>query len=228
MRLDAQTDSPAGPDGAAHGRRHFHGGQPAAAQRHARARTRPGLHRAPPLPGGVALGDPTPRFVADSRQKAMAAIDATAWDPMNKALLRVARLSLGRPYKAFSLDQGREGTAAARLHPLRLLPVRGAAAGPGEQPGGGDPERGCRALRRSRAKAALRERRGGLLPAAALLHALGRSGRAQRLRGEPQPLPAGRRQPRAEARFHVDPHRQLQADEAGAQPAVHQRSWRRI
>ncbi len=60
----------------------------------------------PPLPGGGALGDPTPRFVADSRQKAMDAIDATAWDPMNKALLRLARLSLGRPYKAFSLDQG--------------------------------------------------------------------------------------------------------------------------
>ena len=60
----------------------------------------------PPLPGGVALGDPTPRFVADSRQKAMAAIDATAWDPMYRALLRLARLSLGYPYKAFSLDDG--------------------------------------------------------------------------------------------------------------------------
>ncbi|KEF42016.1 MAG: hypothetical protein ER33_08455 [Cyanobium sp. CACIAM 14] len=60
----------------------------------------------PPLPGGVALGDPTPRFVGDSREKAMAAIDATAWDRMNQGLIRLARRFEGFPYKAFSLDGG--------------------------------------------------------------------------------------------------------------------------
>ncbi|WP_216904737.1 N-acetylmuramoyl-L-alanine amidase-like domain-containing protein [Synechococcus sp. CCY 9618] len=59
---------------------------------------------APPLPGGVALGDPTPRFVADSKAMAVAAIDGTAWDPMNRALINLARRYQGYPYKAFSLD----------------------------------------------------------------------------------------------------------------------------
>lgn len=57
-------------------------------------------------PGGVALGDPTPRFVGDSRAVVVAAIDGTAWAPMNLALVQLARRFLGSPYKGFSLDGG--------------------------------------------------------------------------------------------------------------------------
>jgi hypothetical protein len=60
----------------------------------------------PPLPGGVALGDPTPRFVDDTKEKAVEAIDATAWAPMNQALRTLARRFLGSPFKGFSLDGG--------------------------------------------------------------------------------------------------------------------------
>lgn len=67
----------------------------------------PGVAAAlPPLPGGVALGDPTPRFMADSREEAAEAIDATAWAPMNQALVTLARRYLGLPFQGFSLDGG--------------------------------------------------------------------------------------------------------------------------
>ncbi|MDM7953849.1 MAG: DUF1460 domain-containing protein [Cyanobium sp. CZS 25K] len=60
----------------------------------------------PPLPGGGALGDPTPKFVGETRVLAMEAIDATAWAPMNQALVQLARRFLDYPFKGFSLDGG--------------------------------------------------------------------------------------------------------------------------
>jgi Protein of unknown function (DUF1460) len=60
----------------------------------------------PPLPGGVALGDRTPKFVGKTRLLAAEAIDATAWAPMNQALVQLARRYLGLPFKGFSLDGG--------------------------------------------------------------------------------------------------------------------------
>ncbi len=60
----------------------------------------------PPLPGGVALGDATPKFVGETRLLAMEAIDATAWAPMNQALVQLARRFLDYPFKGFSLDGG--------------------------------------------------------------------------------------------------------------------------
>ncbi len=59
-----------------------------------------------PLPGGMALGDPTPKFVGETRVLAMEAIDATAWAPMNQALVQLARRFLDYPFAGFSLDGG--------------------------------------------------------------------------------------------------------------------------
>lgn len=60
----------------------------------------------PSLSDGVVLGDPTPRFVANTKKEAAEAIDATAWAPMNQALVQLARRYLGLPFKGFSLDGG--------------------------------------------------------------------------------------------------------------------------
>ena len=73
--------------------------------RHATPAT-PGVAALPPLPGGVALGDATPKFVGETRVLAMEAIDATAWAPMNQALVQLARRFLDYPFKGFSLDGG--------------------------------------------------------------------------------------------------------------------------
>ena len=60
----------------------------------------------PSLSDGVVVGDPTPRFVARTKKEAAEAIDATAWAPMNQALVQLARRYLGLPFKEFSLDGG--------------------------------------------------------------------------------------------------------------------------
>jgi hypothetical protein len=60
----------------------------------------------PPLPGGVALAEPSPKYVGETRVLAMEAIDATAWAPMNQALVQLARRFLDYPFKEFSLDGG--------------------------------------------------------------------------------------------------------------------------
>ena len=55
-------------------------------------------------------------------------------------------------------------------------------------------------------------------------HLLGRGGRAQRLRGEPHPVPAGDQPTHGGAQRHEQPRGQLQADAAGPQQTVHLRS----
>ena len=60
----------------------------------------------PPLPGGVALAEPSPNYVGETRVLAAEAIDATAWAPMNQALVSLARRFLDYPFKGFSLDGG--------------------------------------------------------------------------------------------------------------------------
>ncbi|MEA5442475.1 N-acetylmuramoyl-L-alanine amidase-like domain-containing protein [Cyanobium gracile] len=54
----------------------------------------------------MALGDPPPGFVGESRALTVEAIDATAWAPINQSLVSLARLYLALPFQGLSRHGG--------------------------------------------------------------------------------------------------------------------------